>query len=169
VKGKPIFAFTGKNKINAGDTSLGGLVNFLYNQPLGLGFLKIHEPGSDPTDCDGILNGNPAGCLDGDAYAFEGLTGGVDCSAPCGGDGICWIASQAAHCADHPSDGVDCAYCHTQECDATGTAAECLRVALGVGCDSNTNLCCDPNVTTCACANAADCGTGFACVAGTCQ
>jgi hypothetical protein len=172
MKGKPVFAFTGKNKVNAINTALGGLVNFLYNQQLGLGFLKIHEPGSVPNDCDGILNGNPAGCLDGDVYAFEGLTGGVDCTAPCGGNVICWIASQAAHCVDHPADDVDCAFCHTQECPS-GLATECLREAvIGVGCDSNTLLCCDPNVANCACANNADCGSGgggFTCIGGLCQ
>lgn len=168
IKGKPVFPVTAKNKVDAADTAFAGLVSFLYDQPLGLGFLKIHEPGSDPTDCGGILMGNPMGCLDGDVYAFEGLTGGVDCTAPCLGNALCWIASQAAHCADEPSDGIDCAFCHTQECP-TGVATECLRVALGVGCDSNSNLCCDPNVANCACANAADCGTGFACIGGTCQ
>jgi hypothetical protein len=168
-KGKPILDLAlGKNKINASDTAFGSLTSFLYNQPLGVGFLKIHAPGSDPGDCSGILMGDPMGCLDGDEYAFEGLTGGIDCSAPCAGNVACWIASQASHCADHEGDPDDCKFCHTQECP-TGLATECLRVALGVGCNSITNLCCDPNVANCACANAADCGTGFSCIGGLCQ
>jgi len=173
-QGKPFFVESGKNKVDAIDiTAFAPLVSFIYNAPLGLGFLKIHEPGSDPTDCNSLLLGDPMGCADGDVYAFEGLNGGYDCANPCTLNFTCWIASNAAICSDIPGDACEAsAVCHTQDCSATGLATECLRVALGVGCDSNTNLCCDPDNpagTPCACAGAPDCGTGKSCISGTCQ
>jgi hypothetical protein len=168
-KGKPVLdTALGKNKIDAIDTVFGPLVSFTYGAPLGLGFLKIHEPGSDPADCDNVLLGDPQGCLDGDVYAFEGLHGGSDCLNPCTLNLTCWIASNASECSDDPSDEIDCAVCHTEACPG-GLATECARNALGVGCRSDTDMCCDANVTACPCANNADCGTGFTCNSGVCS
>lgn len=169
-KGKPILDLAeGKNKINAIDTAFGPFVTFIYNQPLGIGFLKIHEPGSDPTDCNNLLLGNPQGCLDGDAYAFEGLNGGYDCLTPCTLNFTCWIASNASICSDVPGDACEAsAICHTQDCTLS---TQCLRYALGVGCDSITDQCCDPANpagTPCACASTADCGSGKTCTSGVC-
>ncbi len=170
-KGKPILDLAeGKNKINASDTPFGPFVSFIYDQPLGVGFLKIHEPGSNPADCGTLLVGDPAGCLDGDIYAFEGLNGGYDCTAPCPGQLICKAAgSLASECADEPSDDVPCNVCRTEDC---AVPSDCSSFASGVGCNPNTGKCCDPANSTgapCFCNNNGDCGTGNTCVGNQCQ
>ena len=159
--GKVAFQATGKNVI--GGAAFGPLVSAIFNQPLGIGFLKLHQAGSVPTDCDKIplpintckggtnagagcnVNGDcnsnvcsPNGCTDGPIYAEAGIVAGSDPGVTCSGNGDCAV---------------------TQVCTGSQCVAETCTVDAdcdqggGVGshqCGSN-GQCCDPTIDpTCA-------------------
>ena len=160
-QGKAAFQATGKNVI--GGAAFGPIVSAIFNQPLGIGFLKLHEAGSVPSDCDKIplpiktckggtnagagcnVNGDcnsnvcsPNGCTDGGIYAEAGIVAGSDPGVTCSGNADCAVTQvcTASHCTAETCT-VDA------DCDQGG----------GVGshqCGSN-GQCCDPTIDpTCA-------------------
>jgi hypothetical protein len=130
-KGKGAFQATGKNKITG--TAFGAFVTVVFNQPLGIGLIKLREAGTDPTDCDTIplLPGN--GCTDGGMYGLAGIVVGSDSGVTCATSQDCPLTAicTASVCANEP-----CTL--DADCDQNGTGNG------GTGqCGSNGN-CCDP-------------------------
>lgn len=164
--GKAAFQATGKNKI--GGAVFGPLVSAIFNQPLGVGYIKLHAPGSVPTDCDAVplptktckggtnagagctangdCNSNVCtanGCTDGAVYAETGVVAGSDPGVSCTTAADCALTQicTSGTCTNEP--------CTTDaNCDQNGTGNG------GTGqCGSN-NTCCDPNNDpTCAAAH----------------
>ncbi len=79
--GKAKFVGTGKNKI--GGTLFGAMVGMIFNTPMGIGQIKLHEAGSNPLACETapLPPGSP--CLDGGVYAMTGINVGDDATLSC--------------------------------------------------------------------------------------
>jgi hypothetical protein len=137
-QGKAAFQASGKNKING--TAFGAFVTLVFNQSLGVGVIKLHEAGTDPTDCDTVPLGMGNGCTDGGIYAVAGITFGSDSGVTCTTSQDCPLTAicSASVCAQEP-----CTL--DADCDQNGTGDG------GTGqCGSN-GSCCDPAVDpTCA-------------------
>jgi hypothetical protein len=161
--GKAAFQATGKNKI--GGAAFGALVTGIFNQPLGVGFIQLREPGSVPSDCDNVplppntckggtnagaactTNGqcnsnvcSPDGCTDGAMYAFAGIVAGSDSGVSCATASDCALTQicSTGACAAEPcsSDAM---------CDQNGNGDG------GTGQCASSGTCCDPNIDpTCA-------------------
>jgi hypothetical protein len=135
-KGAVAFQATGKNKI--GGATFGALVSLIFNQPLGIGVLKLRTPGSDPSDCDTVPLASGNGCTDGDLYAVAGIVAGSDPGVSCTSDAQCGVTAtcESGICTPEPCT-VDA------DCDEGG--------GTGSGqCGSN-GSCCDPSIDpTCA-------------------
>lgn len=131
VKGTALFQATGKNVISGAVFGAGTTV--IFNQPLGIGLIRLRTPGSVPTDCDSAPSG--PGCSDGIVYAFTGIQMGSDSSLHCSGDTSCSITQtcQSGSCA-------------TQTCSSGG---DCRSGHCGTG--SNAGNCCDPALTPATC------------------
>jgi hypothetical protein len=135
-KGKAIFQKTGKNKVDG--SIFGALATAIFNQPLGIGLIRVHTAGSNVAECATapLLPGN--GCTDGDIYAMSGITVGSDAGLSCSADAECGKTQicDAGLCAPEPCT-VDA------DCDEGG----------GVGsfqCGDG-GTCCDPAIdATCA-------------------
>lgn len=136
-QGKAAFENTGKNSTPG--SALGATVTLVFNQPLGIGFIRLRTPGTDPSVCDTtpLLPGNH--CLNGTPYAIAGVVVGSDPLLVCSVDTDC---SRTATCVG----GI----CTTETCTVD---ADCNNGG-GVGgtgqCGSD-GKCCDPALdATCA-------------------
>jgi hypothetical protein len=127
VGGKPQFA-NGKNKTGTGSL-FGPLASAVFNQSLGIGFVSLREPASDPTACQTVplLDGNK--CNDGNIYAVAGFVVPEDVSQKCTTDDDC--PSITLECSSTSS------YCVLQTCAADG---DCRSGH----CNINQATCCDP-------------------------
>ncbi|MFQ5667981.1 MAG: hypothetical protein ACE5I7_16320 [Candidatus Binatia bacterium] len=137
-KGKALFQATGKNKI--GGAAFGALSSAVFNQPLGIGLLKLHTAGSNPADCavPPLLPGN--GCTDGDVYAFAGVMVGNDAGTTCASSAEC---AKTAIC--------QAGVCVTETCTVDSDCDQDGGGAGGTGQCGSGGTCCDPNIdTTCA-------------------
>jgi hypothetical protein len=126
-KGKTFFQDSGKNKVGGG--ALGAVVSLIFNQPLGIGLVKMQTPGSVPSSC--LTAPAPTTCTDGDVYAMAGVTVGSDTDVTCATDADCTLTAicVASACEQEPCT-IDA------ECDDGG--------GVGSGeCGAN-NFCCDP-------------------------
>lgn len=134
-KGKTFFQGSGKNKI--GGAALGAVVSLIFDQPLGIGLVKLQTPGSVPSSC--LTAPAPSTCTDGDVYAVAGVVVGSDTGVTCSSDSDC--SSITAICVSSQCEQEPCTM--DSDCDAGG----------GVGsneCGAN-GFCCDPgNDPTCA-------------------
>lgn len=133
-KGKVFFPSTGKNKV--GGTGFGALITLIFNQPLGIGLIKLQTPGSDPNSC--LTAPAPATCTDGDVYGMAGIVVGSDSGVTCSTDADCpdTAICQASVCAPEPC-AVDA------DCDEGG--------GVGTGECGSGGTCCDPSLDpTCA-------------------
>ena len=134
--GKAVFQATGKSSI--GGAAFGSLVGLVFNQPLGLGILKLKTPGSNPGACDSVPLTSGNACTDGDPYALAGFVVGSDPGVSCASNADCGVTGvcSSGHCTLETCT-VDA------DCDMGG----------GVGshqCGSN-GTCCDPSIDpTCA-------------------
>jgi hypothetical protein len=134
-KGKTFFPSTGKNKV--GGTVLGALVTLIFDQPLGIGLVKLQTPGSIPASC--ATAPAPATCVDGDIYGVAGIVVGNDSGVMCTGHGDCpdTAICSAGLCAPEPCT-IDA------DCDEGGGGPGTMQ------CGSNGD-CCDPGLDpTCA-------------------
>jgi hypothetical protein len=162
-QGKAAFQATGKNKI--GGNVFGALVSAIFNQPLGVGFIKLHQAGTVPSDCDSVplpaktckggtnagagcttnagCNSNVCtanGCTDGAVYAEAGIVAGSDAGITC---------TTAADCSK--TQICTSGHCANEGCTVDGDCDQNGGGAGGTGqCGSN-GQCCDPNIDpTCA-------------------
>jgi hypothetical protein len=131
-KGKAVFQATGKNKI--GGAAFGALSSLIFDQPMGIGLIKLRTPGSNLADCGTapLLEGN--GCNDGDVYAVAGITVGNDPGLTCGSSAECGAT----------------AVCTGGKCtpEACTVDADCNEGGGSGGtgqCGSN-GTCCDPTI-----------------------
>ena len=142
-KGKAAFQGTGKNKIGGG--VFGALVTAVFNQPLGIGLIKLHEAGSDPAVCDTVPLVHPIppainACIDGGVYGLAGIVAGSDSGITCASNTECSLTQicSAMLCAPEPCT-IDA------DCDQNGTGN-----GGTLQCGSN-GVCCDPAIDpTCA-------------------
>ena len=139
-KGKAVFQATGKNKI--GGAAFGSLVTLIFGQPLGIGIVRVREPGTDPSVCDTVPlvppGQNNNDCLDGEAYGIAGVRVETDPSLVCTVDSDCGVTAtcESGLCTPEPCT-------NDTDCDEGG--------GVGSGeCGSNGD-CCDPGLDpTCA-------------------
>jgi hypothetical protein len=131
LKGTALFEATGKNVVPG--SVFGPGTTSIFNQPLGIGLIRLRTPGSVPSDCDSAPSG--PGCTDGIVYGFTGIQAGSDSSLSCSADGQC---SNTQVC----SSGA----CVTQTCSSAG---DCRSGHCGTG--SNAGNCCDPTLTPATC------------------
>lgn len=135
-KGKATFQATGKNKI--GGAVFGPLVSVIFNQPLGFGFIKVREAGSDPSDCDAVPLAPGNGCTDGPLYGIAGITAGSDAGLTCSSHSDC---TDTAICVS--------GFCEPEPCVVDADCDEGGGSGTGE-CGSNGD-CCDPTLDpTCA-------------------
>jgi len=134
TKGKTAFQFNGKNKIPG--TALGALVSLVFDQPLGIGIVKLREPGSNPTDCNTTPLAPGNGCTDGDAYAIAGIVVGNDPSVDCAGDDT--QCSTTAVCSGNPG------ICVPEQCTVDADCDE--GGGTGTGECGGDGECCDPDL-----------------------
>lgn len=134
-KGKVFFPSTGKNKI--GGDFFGALITLVFDQPLGVGLIRLQEPGSIPSDC-ATAPPDP-GCTDGALYGFAGITVGHDSGVTCSTDSDCPITAicNGSNKCEAESCTVDA------DCDQGG--------GVGSGECGDSGTCCDPGLDpTCA-------------------
>lgn len=131
-KGKAVFQATGKNKI--GGAAFGALSGLIFDQPLGIGLIKLRTAGSNPADCGTapLLEGN--GCNDGDVYAVAGITVGNDPGLTCGTSAEC---GATAICTG--------GHCQAEECVVDSDCDEGGAIGGTGQCGSN-GTCCDPTI-----------------------
>lgn len=140
-KGKSRFVATGKNK--QGGAAFGATITVLFQQPLGIGAIKIRTAGSDmtnPTTGCGIIPLPPLNtCTDGALWAFAGVRVGEDQDLSCtttiecdNGGAAPTLICQAGACVPEPCtmDG-DC----DQNGSGSGGSGEC----------GSDGFCCDPD------------------------
>jgi hypothetical protein len=143
--------------------AFGALVTVIFNQPLGIGWVDLREPGSVPSDCDTVPL--PERTCKGGGDAGDGCTANAQCDsnvctangcgdgAPYGIAGIVAGADAGISCAS----ATDCA--DTQLCSSGSCVQE--PCTLDTDCDQNgaggtgecgsDGFCCDPNIDpTCA-------------------
>jgi hypothetical protein len=131
-KGKGAFQATGKNKING--TAFGAFVSLVFNTPLGIGLIKLHEAGSVPADCDTVPLAMGNGCVDGGVYGIAGIVVGSDSGVTFAGNGDCGLTGICV--------GMVCA---PEPCTLDADCNDGGGVGGSGQCGSNGN-CCDPNV-----------------------
>ena len=136
-QGKAAFEFSGKNSMPG--NALGATITLVYNQPLGIGIVRLRTPGSDPAACDTtpLLPGNH--CTNGTPYAIAGVVVGSDSSVNCTTDTQC---SKTAICT--------AGHCTTETCSVDSDCNQGGGVGGTGQCGSDGN-CCDPALDpTCA-------------------
>ena len=112
------------------------MVTTMFDKPMGIGQIKLHQTGSAPLECDSVplLPGN--GCTDGAVYAMTGINVGTDSTLTCADNTECGIAQicDGGICVPEPCTvDADC----DQDGTGNGGSGEC-----GPG-----NECCDPDIT----------------------
>jgi hypothetical protein len=111
-------------------------VTIIFNQPLGIGIIKLRTPGTNPADCDTAPPG--PGCLDGLPYALAGITVGSDPDLVCVTDTDCAVTATC-----------ESGICTLEPCTIDADCNEGGGVGSGE-CGTN-GTCCDPGIdVTCA-------------------
>jgi len=148
-RGRAVFMKTGKSKI--GGDAFGVLGSLIFDEPLGIGALKIRTPGSecDPAgtfvDADGnglcdpcevvpLAPGNT--CLDGQVYALAGIEFGNDPGVICTTNVDCGLTGECIGgiCVPEPCSG-------DNDCDQSGGdgsgggSGQCAGPPQGTCCD----------------------------------
>jgi len=85
IKGTAVFELGGKSTLPG--NVFGALTTGIFNKPLGVGLIRLHTPGSVPTDCASAPAG--PGCADGTIWAMTGILYGSDSQLFCTGSGPC--------------------------------------------------------------------------------
>lgn len=130
--GKAAFPSNGKNKVALG-TLFGAIGQLVFNQSLGIGLVKLRQPGSNTGDCSTVPLAPGNGCTDGPVYAVCGFKVPVDPSAVCTSDQDCKLITSICDSTSH--------LCTTQTCAGDG---DCNSGH----CNINAGTCCSPNVGT---------------------
>jgi len=146
-KGKSRFIGTGKNK--QGAAGFGATITVLFQQPMGVGYIKIKTAGSDmtnPTTGCGVVPlplGNT--CTDGALWAFAGVRVGEDQSLTC---------TTTANCDNggaSPTLICTAGICQPEPCVADGDCDQNGGGSGGTGECGSDGFCCDPGPdVTCA-------------------